>query len=240
MPQYDDFAGTYQHWSETDGPYRIVELHSFFSTVGPVAGLHALDLAAGEGRTARRLIKAGAASVLGADVSAEMIRRAEAQSAGIAGLRFIVLDASDPDFELPTPVDLVTAMYLLHYAPTEEVFQAIADLVSRNLKPGGRFVTYTISPDYDFSALDPELRTVCGFDYSIIDGNHLTLNIGDERVNIWQWSHEVHRERLERAGLTDIRWHGLECPTGASDAAERIAFYIANPSCKVLTAVKPG
>jgi ubiquinone/menaquinone biosynthesis C-methylase UbiE len=44
--------------------------------VGVVKGLDVLDLACGDGRFSRRLIKHGTRSVIGTDVSEEMIRRA--------------------------------------------------------------------------------------------------------------------------------------------------------------------
>ncbi|MEM7178302.1 MAG: class I SAM-dependent methyltransferase [Pseudomonadota bacterium] len=245
MPEYDDFAGTYQHWSEADSPYRIVEMHSFFDVLGPVGGQSVLDLACGEGRTARALVRAGAASVLGADLSPEMIRRAKEHAAPCTGkgasvLRYTVLDARDRTFQLDRPVDLVTAMYLFHYAETQGQLQAMADLIARNLKPGGRFVTYTISPDFDFANPDPRMKEVCGFDYSVLCGNHLSLNIGTDCVNIWQWSREVHQTCLTRAGLCEITWHGLRCPAVTAEIAGSIAFYVANPSCKILSARKPG
>ena len=76
MPEYDQFAEIYQHWSETASPYTRVEVHGFFEVLGSVRGLDVLDLAAGEGRASRMLMERGAKSVLGADVSPEMIRRA--------------------------------------------------------------------------------------------------------------------------------------------------------------------
>lgn len=250
MPGYEDFAETYQHWAETDNSYRVIELYSFFTVLGPVKDLDILDLASGEGRTARMLAHNGARSVLGSDASPEMVRRAKEQGAlavsdggrreGLAGPqpRFIVLDAADQAFQLDKPVDLVTAMYLFHYAPTEQALRQMADLIGRNLKPGGRLVTYTISPDYDFSRPETLLMKRCGFDYSLLDGNHCTLNIADERVDMWQWSRSAHEKCLAGAGLKDIRWHPLQAPPDAADVAKYMKFYLDNPSCIVLSATK--
>jgi SAM-dependent methyltransferase len=156
-------------------------------------------------------------------------------------LHYIVLDARDETFRLDPPVDLVSAMYLLHYAPSEDDLERMARLIARNLKPGGRFVTYTLSPDYDFHRREPRLMERCGFDYAVVGGPHCMLIIGEERVNIWQWSREVHETRLRRAGLDDIRWHPLQAPPDARPEVMRaMAFYLANPSCIVLSATKPG
>ncbi len=249
MPEYDEFAETYQNWSVTASDYSRVEIHSFLEVLGPVRGLRVLDLAAGEGRASRLLMERGAATVLGAEVSPEMVRRATEQntpgseSAGAKtwpGLRYVVLDATDPDFRLDPPVDLVTAMYLFHYAPTEADLAAMARLIARNLEPGGRFVTYTISPDFEFDKLDPRLKERCGFTYRVVEGNHCTLVIGDQEVDIWQWSRALHEDCLHSAGLVDVTWHPLRAPPGAPEVEARLDFYLANPSCIVLEAKKPA
>jgi SAM-dependent methyltransferase len=242
MPEYDDFAETYQRWTESAVPYRVIELYSFFNVLGSVAGLRILDLAAGDGRVSRMMIEAGAASVVGADVSPEMERRAEEQATveGAGGsLSFMVLDATDPDFRLDPPADVVAAMYLFHYAPSESDLQRMAALIARNLVPGGRFVTYTLSPDYDFHRRDPVLEERCGFHYAVVDKNHCQVIIGEERVDIWQWSREAHETALHRAGLTDIRWHPLKTPPDRPELRTTMQFYIDNPSCLVLSATKP-
>jgi len=245
-PEYDEFAETYQHWRETASPYGVVETYSFLKVLGPVRGRRVLDLATGDGRVARMLMAGGAASVLGGDISPEMIDRAVAQNTSDRGsdrtwpdLRYIVLDARDATFRLDPPADLVTAMYLFHYAPDEADLQRMADLIGRNLEPGGRFITYTLSPDYDFRRQDRRLMERCGFDYAAVGGAHCELIIGDKRVDIWQWSRTAHETCLGNAGLTDIRWHPLQAPPDEPGIAAAMDFYIANPSCLVLSARKP-
>jgi toxoflavin synthase len=138
MTEYDQFAETYQHWSATASPYSVIETYTFLQVLGSVRGLDILDLAAGEGRTSRMLMGSGAASVLGADISPEMVRRAteqntsqhaarqSAQAPTWPNLRYMVLDARDAKFQLDSPVDVVTAMYLFHYAPNEDDLEQMA------------------------------------------------------------------------------------------------------------------
>jgi hypothetical protein len=57
MPEYAEFAETYQHWSVTASPYGRIETYTFFEVLGSVRGLDVLDLAAGEGRTSRMLME---------------------------------------------------------------------------------------------------------------------------------------------------------------------------------------
>lgn len=115
MPEYDESTETYQRWGGMETPYSIVEVFTSLQVLGSVHGLDVLDLAAGEGRISRMLIELGAASVLGADISSEMVRRAseqntlehEAQQDGrvkpLQNLSYTELDAADDKFQLATP-----------------------------------------------------------------------------------------------------------------------------------------
>ena len=61
-------------------PWRSrVETYSFMKRIGDVKGKKVVDMACGEGHFARRLRRAGAASMLGVDVSERMIELARAQ-----------------------------------------------------------------------------------------------------------------------------------------------------------------
>lgn len=131
-------------------------------------------------------------------------------------------------------------MYLFHYASSEGELGKMADLIPRNLKPGGRFVTYTLSPDYDFGRTEPLLMERWGFDYSVVSGPHCALLIGGDKVDIWQWSREAHEASLRRDGFTDIHWHPLQSPPDVPDVKTAIGFYLANPSCIVLSAKLPS
>ena len=156
MPDYDKDTDFYQDWTTVDTPYKVIERYVFVETIGPVEGLDVLDVACGEGRLSRFLMQRGAASVLGVDISPEMIARARRQNASGSpkfqsdGLRYEVVDATDDAFTLDEPVDLVTALYLFHYAPSEQDLRRMCRFIGRNLKPGGRFVHYGINPKYRF------------------------------------------------------------------------------------------
>lgn len=249
-PAYDRFGGVYHAWAATVRPYTAIELYSFFSAVGPVQGLHVLDLAAGEGRIARLLAAAGAASVTGGEISPEMVRRAREQEQdgpqeddgepAPVRPRYIVLDGADPDFQLEAPVDLVTSVHLFPYAGSEQMLQRMADLMARNLKPGGRMAAYTAHPEYDFGNPDPRLERLCGFSYAGAAGNRRLLVIGGQQVDIWQWSRAAYERCLARAGFDEIRWHDLHCPPDRPEVAAEMAFYLENPSCIALSACKAG
>src|SRR5437868_15338353 len=61
------------------------------------------------------------------------------------GIEYYVQDVTQ--FKSDTLFDLALAVYLLHYAPTQEALLAMCQSISDNVKVGGRFVTYQLNPD---------------------------------------------------------------------------------------------
>ncbi|MEP3280401.1 MAG: class I SAM-dependent methyltransferase [Stappiaceae bacterium] len=245
MTDYDEDTKTYQNWSITESLYSQLEWTTFLEQLGTVEGLNILELACGDGRLSRRLMERGANSVQSSDVSAAMIASAAAQNRLPDGSRryptltYRVLDACDPDFEIIHPVELVTAMYLFHYASSEEKLNQMGALIGRNLRPGGRFLCYTINPDYDFEEQNPNMEEVFGFRYKIVEPPEYRLVIGDFEAHMWQWSKEAHEHALTEAGLRDIRWHPLKLPEESADKTASIEWYLENPSCIVVSARMP-
>lgn len=245
MHEYDRHVDAYDEWSATGNPYRAIESFTFMEVVGSVEGLDVLDLGCGEGRTCRTFVHRGARFVVGTDISPEMICRAiekntsDDETSISPNLRYQVLDARDDTFVLPHPVDLVSAMYLLHYASTESDLEKMCRLIARNLKPGGRFVTYGANPDYDFSRPEPRLAEQFGAGSRVVKGNRCELAISDLRVEFWQWSTETHEACLRLAGLGEIRWHPLEVDPDDRELSSSVGWYLENPPCTVLSARKP-
>jgi SAM-dependent methyltransferase len=157
MTDYDKQGDAYRHWYLADSPYWLIEQTRFFQVLGSVRNLRILELACGDGRISRMLIDRGAREVVGTDISEQMIERAVELNTDdrggliYPGIKYQVVDASDRSFQLEDRVDLVTAMYLFHYAPSTVALEDMCNLISRNLKADGRFVAYTINPAYDFT-----------------------------------------------------------------------------------------
>ena len=244
MTDYDEHADAYGAWTAGDSPYWLLEQTRFFEVLGPITGMNILELACGEGRISRELMARGARSVRATDISHEMIGRAEdanRQADGTAvhpGLTFDVLDATDSGFQLETPADRVVAMYLFHYASSLADLGAMAELIARNLAPGGRFVAYTINPAYDLSREDPRLAQHFGFAYRPVDPPHYELLFGTDPVNMWQWSESQHRAALEDAGMTDVCWYTPVLPEDRQSLARSLQWYMEDPSCVVVSATK--
>lgn len=243
MADYDRHGDIYSRWSIKETLYSVLEWHSFLRVLGSVEGLRVLDVACGDGRLSRGLMDLGAKSVLGTDVSEQMVAAAVEKNRPGAEprydeLQYRTVDARNPGFVIDPAPDLVTAMYLFHYATSVEDLFAMCRFVGRNLRPGGRFVCYTLNPDYDFEQQYPLMEDVFGFRYKTVDPPEYSLVIGDFEARIWQWSRADHERGLKEAGFARIRWHPLALPEDRKDLAPSMQWYLDNPSLIVLSAEK--
>lgn len=113
------------------------------------AGQRILDIACGNGQFARRLAKLGA-SVLGVDISEQMIERARARTAGAPGrVEFRVIDCTRADALLSLGEQqfdaAVCTMALMDMAAIQPVFTAVAKL----LKTRGCLVFSVMHPCFN-------------------------------------------------------------------------------------------
>lgn len=117
-----------------------------------LAGKRVLDLAGGNGYYSFRWLAWGAASVTSCDISSAMVARGRtaAQKQGLAEsqMRFVVGDATAADLHVPggERFELVTAAWLLNYAPDFDTLERMWTNVGRQLAPGGTFVGLTTPP----------------------------------------------------------------------------------------------
>ena len=137
---YDAIAARYRDSKQL--PFRhVVERYTLFQLLGDLRGLTVVDFGCGEGIHARRFMRAGAAAVTGVDNSTEMIALAEAaERADPLGCRYVCADAAE--FVPATPVDVVTAVYLLNYARTPDEMAAFCRACFGSLRSGGRLVGF--------------------------------------------------------------------------------------------------
>lgn len=91
---YDAQAGTYADY--TLMPYGILETQLMASALGDCTGAHVLDLGGGTGLRARQALEAGAASVDVVDLSPEMVRVGEEETAETLPIRWFTADVSKP------------------------------------------------------------------------------------------------------------------------------------------------
>ena len=146
------YDGASQSWTRTQ-PVLLSDYTArpfLLDWCEPVSGLSVLDLGCGEGYFARNLQQRGAGSILGIDLSQEMIERArEEESRGAAGIRYRTGNATDLGALDPNSFDLVVAVFLFNYLDREAMGSAMKQ-IARILRPGGRFVFAVPHPSLPF------------------------------------------------------------------------------------------
>lgn len=211
---HDQYEGVAESYDQTFKllPYREhIEAYSLFRQLGDLRGQSVIDLACGTGIFTRTIRRWGAARVLGVDISEDMIRVArEHEAAQPLGVEYAVGDAAALD-ELGQ-FDVAVAVYLVGYAASREQLVAMGRGVARNLRPGGRFITYFVSPEL---ARTPGYYRKYGVDFfaeeGLKDGEQMffELILGDTvtpRLFNHFWRLETVEAAFAEAGFTSIRW----------------------------------
>lgn len=103
-----------------------------------------LDLGCGLGRM-DRVIAPRVRSLVGVDVSPEMIRQAQARLAEQSNVRFLAVSGSDFQGVEPASLDLVFSHIVLQHVPREVAASYLRDAL-RVLRPGGDFVFQVPEP----------------------------------------------------------------------------------------------
>ena len=164
MPQnlYDDpdfFAGYSQFRRSREGLAGAPEWLALQTMLPPVSGLRILDLGCGFGAFARWARENGARSVLGIDLSEQMLERARAltQDPAISYRRDDIehLTLPDASFDLDGFFDLVYSSLALHYL---EDFEAVCGAIRKLLASGGHFV-FSVEHPLFTAPSHPQWRT---------------------------------------------------------------------------------
>jgi SAM-dependent methyltransferase len=223
--QYDRIGSSYEQYAQT-GALKKAECHTFLSAIGPLAGKEVLDLACGAGFYTRLLKSAGAARVVGVDISPEMVRLAELnERSEPLGIDYQVHDAR----ALPPlgEFHLTTAAYLLNYAASGEELLSMCRGAHASLAPGGRFVAVTANPDFDFARSDSSAYGVRVLNERLSDGRYQVdaefLTDPPAPFSYYRWSSRVYESALLDAGFTSVRWLPIE--PAPDDVAARSAEY---------------
>ncbi len=198
-------------------PWRSrVETYSFLNLVGDVKEKKVLDVACGEGHFTRMLRNAGAAEVVGIDISERMIELAREQEARRPlGIEYRVEDARIALGQ--TDFDLVVSAWLLVYARSRaELVEMCRGLASR-LSAGGRLVTIINNPEVCELDSPPDYRKY-GFEMSLADHAFegapikVTLLLEDSTLEIENYYLPItaYESALTEAGFRDFAMHRPE------------------------------
>ena len=138
--RYDAVADFYvSGFDSTDDPASLALL----DLLGPVAGLHVVDVACGHGRISRELARRGA-DVAGIDISATLIGKArQTEQDEPLGIRYIHADVAAQKALGESEFDAAACNFGL--SDIDDLDAAIT-AVSRALRPGGHFVFSILHP----------------------------------------------------------------------------------------------
>lgn len=223
-PAYDSIGAEYRE-SKWLLFRHYVERYTLFRMLGDLRGRTVLDLACGEGVYTRQFKRAGAAEVTGVDISREMIALAQAEEQEEPlGCRYVQADAAA--FTSNSPVDIVTAVYLLNYARTREELDGFLQACSRALRPGGRLVGFNDNvrspPRPGASLAKYGLERTCP--YPPRDGDVILYRITNYSGQAFEFENyylapATYEAAIRDAGFIEFRWVDAELePTERDDA----------------------
>lgn len=205
---YDQIGSAYDEYSEK-ATLKRGERYSVTQMVGNVQGKRVLDLGCGTGIYTRQWMASGAASALGVDLSAEMVRVARlSEEQTPTGARFEVGDACRLGHL--GEFDLVTAVWLFNQAESTQALRQMMQNVAENLKPGARLVAFTTNPDVDWEKADsakyglrvlgaePEDDHIVYRGEFLVDPPVLSVVRG--------YSREIYERELRSAGFHSVEW----------------------------------
>ena len=210
-------------------PWRDrIETWSFLNLIGDLEGRSVLDAACGQGFFTRILRRAGAAKVVGLDISERMIEMAlEQEASENLGIDYVVGDARDilaqQDF------DLVVSAWLLVYARSRTELARMCRGLATRVKPGGRFVTVTTNPGVYSFGPSPDYSKY-GFEMKLADRAYdgapirFSLHLADSTLEIENYylPLEAYAAAFRDAGFRDFAVHYPEVspnPQGNDDSA---------------------
>ena len=233
--QYDQIADLYAAISDATILIRAhVEQPTILKVLGSIAGRSILDVACGTGMYSRLLKQRGAARVVAVDIAPEMIAVAQRlEERTPLGVEYLTYDVA----EMPAlgSFDVVTAVYLLHYAQSKEHLGRMCRGIYQNLKPGGRFVTVVANPE--FNPAGPHHAK-----YGFMINQHVDAKEGSTAALVFlveppvmihytYWTRATYEGALAEAGFQTIVWESLQ-PSPEADAQFGREFwedYLRNP-----------
>jgi len=221
--EYDRIGDRYSEAKQQ--PFRIhLEAYTLERLAGDVRGARVVDFACGDGFYSRRFMRAGAASTLGIDASAEMVALGEqAEAAEPLGCRYRHGDVGD--VRALGLFDLAIAAYLLNYARSRAELRRFCDVAYASLRPGGRLLgvnDFTADGKTGARAYPAHCFRKIGPD-PFVEGAPITYEflLPEGRsfaITNYYWRPATYLEELRAAGFAATMWHPFEVAPEASRA----------------------
>lgn len=221
------------------------EAFSFFQLLGDSKGKSVLDLACGTGFYTREIKLRGADTVVGVDNSAEMLQIASSiEGENPRGISYITQDIAN--MENLGNFDICTAMYLLNYAPDKAGLVNMCKNIAKNLKPGGRMLSFQLNPEinwddgyykkYEMLAYgNKELKDGDNYEFSLIISGEIS-----PRIKAFYWSRASLEFALQEAGFSRVNWTAPQVSEKGIEAhgQEFWRDYLNCPHCMFLDCIK--
>lgn len=243
MSAYEALAQSYDRFTN-DVPYTAVA-----DFLEQVLAAHdrrvktVVDLACGTGSLSCLLAQRGY-SVLGTDLSEEMLTVAYEKAMELEGERPMFVRQSMQRLRLPEPVDLIVcSLDSLNYLTNPDDCRETIRRVYRSLNPGGCFV-FDINSPFKLKGLDGQVfldeddDQYCIWRASFEEEENICyygMDIFQRRGKLWERSFEEHAEYaysvqqltdyLVEAGFTKIAVYGDRTLTAPQEEELRIYFF---------------
>lgn len=229
MTDYDEGATAPLYRKAKEWPWRSrIEAYSLLKLMGDVRSKKVLDAACGEGHYTRLIRRAGAAEVVGLDISRRMIELARAEERRTPlGISYVVEDASAvaprPEFDLPV------AAWLPVYARDRDHLLRMCEGLASRPRSGGRLISLVGNPELGAQGAVPDYRRF-GFDMRLPnllrEGAAVQCTLytddGDIEIENYYMPIEAYEQAFALVGLRGFTTHPLELspiPRGIDDRA---------------------
>ncbi|KAL2199404.1 S-adenosyl-L-methionine-dependent methyltransferase [Corynascus similis CBS 632.67] len=220
--EYDQIAADYNNQYGASSTSALESELVSIALGGNLAGLSILDLGGGSGIHARGAVERGAVAVDIVDISPGMMKVAEdiERSLGRNVMRFFEGDAAKSLSHLPlrdAGYDVVMANWVLDFAETRDVLDAILGNAVRYLKPGGLFVGARVANPHSVSVKSGRYGVEYawykpipgGVKYKVVVASDPPIEFEGATLDVLcSGSPEVY----EKAGLTNVE----QIPPGAA------------------------
>ena len=260
--QYDSIGAAYAEMKKL--PSALLEIANVEAELRLLAkSAKCLDLACGLGRYARPMVSEfGAESVLGVDISPEMVK--EAQKAisstpedralyGGAKIEFAVGDCSAPTRWPQGPFDLILACWLFNYAPDYDTLLSMWKNIGLNLADGGKLLAVVPCNTEDPERYMLQVERKRPFQKRMVYAEiaervqhgvkirvRADLEQHDIRFEAWLLKNSIYERAAREAGFKGkLEWRSPKVPGGASsDLLEQWQTYLKVPNFWLLVAEK--
>ena len=242
--QFDPIANAYKNVKETLTRRFIVE-PTFLRLLDSVTGQKVLDLACGEGHYTRLIKEKGASKVYGIDISQNQIKIAEEiEKENPQGINYFVGDVANFYFSKIEKVDLITAVFLLHYADSKEGLFKICKNIHAALNNKGKLIIINGNPNCGLQS-DKKYEVTISTESPLQEGSirkvHYYLK-GRKLCSFdtYIWKKETYEEALKKAGFVNIRWFPVDVSKEGIEKCGKAFWkdFLANPYILGITCEK--